>query len=130
MARDYFTFRERCDMRIYHFPIIVEGNFPFDMSLIHPLQQKAVKALYEEISKDNNVLEAWIFGSSASMACNIYSDIDLAVKTIDGDYWNSKLPTSTFRNDIDYINMAHVKEYSNLWYQIRKGVLIYEQIVK
>lgn len=43
---------------------------------VYPLQQKKVKRLIEAVKDDRNVLRVFIFGSSVTSACQVFSDVD------------------------------------------------------
>ena len=130
MAVDYMTFKERMAHRTYFFPVIVEGNFQFDMRRVYPLKQREVATLLEEIKNDDDVLEVWLFGSAPTMCCNIHSDLDVAVRTKSGEYWSSDLPRDVFSNGVDFVNLNHIKPGSKLYDNIMKGIKIYEQVKK
>jgi predicted nucleotidyltransferase len=46
---------------------------------IHPLQQKKVQQLYDELLKNETVQEITIFGSSVTERCHSGSDVDIYV---------------------------------------------------
>lgn len=50
---------------------------------VHPLMQDNVRKIIQ--SEDISHLELYIFGSSITMKCNLYSDLDIAVKTVEFD---------------------------------------------
>lgn len=53
---------------------------PFtNCAFVYPIQQHKVRALIDELSKNENVLRIIIFGSSVSTRCHIGSDVDVYV---------------------------------------------------
>lgn len=52
----------------------------FEIRRIYPLQQKAAKNVYDSMKVDSRVKSVVLIGSSISIRCNIYSDLDFIVE--------------------------------------------------
>lgn len=73
------TFEEYCDEHIFEFPLIVKSDFK-EIKRIHPQKQLQVNQIYTELKDNLLVQKIIVFGSTISIKCGIYSDLDLAVK--------------------------------------------------
>ena len=67
---------------------------------IHPLQQRKVRQLYDELSAKDNVQEIIIFGSSVTNRCHTGSDVDLYV---------------TLKNDENRLINSYMQFLFDLW---------------
>lgn len=62
----------------YVFPVVV-GPQEFSVERIHPLNQAKVVDVYKILKSHAEVKEAYIFGSSTNLRCNVKSDVDIAI---------------------------------------------------
>lgn len=102
---------------------------------IHPVKQKKVFALTNALLSDDlapSITDIIVFGSSITLFCDSYSDIDMVVLG-DFEHFTTKIPLYEF-GDVDlfgYNRESFLKEihtnrfYSNIW---TKGVRVYEQL--
>lgn len=89
------TWEEKCRVQYYSYPI-VKGlpSVPFDLSMVYPLQQRNVVAVYELLMDNPHIKGVTVFGSSVSQKCNINSDLDLLIDV--GDIgWEYRTEIST-----------------------------------
>lgn len=90
---------------------------------VYPIQQRKVRALIDELSKNENVMLIVIFGSSVSDRCHAESDVDLYVR-LKQDQAN--LITCYF--DFAYDLWTNFTIDDRMKEEIRKGgVAVYEQ---
>lgn len=118
----------------YIFPII-EKNDSFNMTRIHPLNQKKANIIFSTLSKDKRVNKVIIFGSSTTIRCNKNSDIDIYIalnkehnNNIDKGEISEKIQNK-LNYKVDIIWADKVKKDSKLYNNIMKGETIYEQAV-
>lgn len=123
---------EKNKEKIFYFPIVV-NNDSYDCARIHPLMQKKVNDIYNEIKKNKIIEKVIIFGSSVNIRCNKNSDLDIAIKIKDDNFnrENQNLISeviqeiSDYNSDIIWLNTIDVE--SQLYRNISsKGVIIYE----
>lgn len=91
------------------------------MNWIHPLKQKVVAAIVEQLKEECPDIEALaVFGSSTRNDCNVYSDLDLVV-------W--KPDTCRFTpncENYDLLFANHISRESAIWQSIlEEGVVVY-----
>lgn len=67
------------DKKLRKWNICIDRPFK-NCSFVYPIQQRKVRALIDELSKNENVLLIVIFGSSVSERCHIDSDVDVYVR--------------------------------------------------
>ena len=94
------TWEEKCRVQYYSYPI-VKGlpTVPFDLSVVYPLQQRNVVAVYELLRCDPHIKGVTVFGSSVSQKCNINSDLDLLIDV--GDIgWEYRTAISSQINQV------------------------------
>lgn len=117
------TWEEKCRVQYYSYPI-VNGlpTVPFDLSVVYPLQQRNVVAVYELLRYDPHIKGVTVFGSSVSQKCNINSDLDLLIDV--GDIgWEYRSTISSQINQvvstpIDIIWADRLPKNSNLYRDI------------
>lgn len=89
---------------------------------IYPIQQRKVKALIEDLRRDESVIRIVIFGSSVNDRCHIGSDIDIFYDSTNKE---TKLK-NTYDFEYDLWNNYTVDE--RLMKEInKKGVIVYER---
>ena len=82
------TYKEQCRGQICNFFIITEvpDHLPIqNLSRVHPLKQKLIIQIFEELQNKKllNKIESMIlFGSSITQACNMKSDLDMALQLL------------------------------------------------
>lgn len=123
---------EKNKENIFYFPIIV-NNDNYDCARIHPLMQKKVNEIFNEIKKSSIIEKVIIFGSSVNIRCNKNSDLDIAIK-LKEEYFNRENQNliseeiqviSDYNSDIVWLNT--IDSQSQLYRNISsKGVIIYE----
>lgn len=123
------TFEEYCEENIFEFPIIVKSEFK-EMKRIHPQKQYQISQIYNEFKDYSLIQKIIIFGSTISMKCNIYSDLDLAIKLTQN--------TSSAKNIVsEKIGLITDWNYDIIWLddtdlsepiveKIENGVIIFE----
>lgn len=117
------TWEEKCRVQYYSYPI-VKGlpSVPFDLSMVYPLQQRNVVAVYELLMDNPHIKGVTVFGSSVSQKCNINSDLDLLIDV--GDIgWEYRTEISTqvgqvVSTPIDIIWADRLPKNSNLYRDI------------
>lgn len=126
---------EKNKEKIFYFPIIV-NNDNYDCARIHPLMQKKVNEIYNQIRESSIIEKAIIFGSSVNIRCNKKSDLDIAIKLKEADFnrenqnqISEEIQNITdYNSDIVWLNKIDVE--SQLYRNISsKGVVIYEQVI-
>lgn len=117
------TWEEKCRVQYYSYPI-VKGlpTVPFDLSMVYPLQQRNVVAVYALLKDNPHIKGVTVFGSSISQKCNIYSDLDLLIDT-DDTSWEYRTEISTqigqvVTTPIDIIWADRLPENSELYRDI------------
>jgi predicted nucleotidyltransferase len=75
------SYRRFCDNHIFLFPIIVNTDF-VNINRIFPSKQKIVKSIYDNSDLHNLCKQIIVFGSSITLRCTMYSDLDLAVELL------------------------------------------------
>lgn len=118
--------------KVFHFPIIVENN-NFECDRIHPLAQKKINDIYNEIIKYDVIEKVVLFGSSINIRCNIKSDIDLAIM-IKSEHFNresqnliSEAIQEVADYNVDIVWLNTIDSSSQLFQNITlMGVVIYE----
>ena len=111
----------------YHFPIIESDEY-VDMSVIYPTKQLLVKQVLDELRNDDRILSLRLFGSSITMACHKYSDLDFAVEL--------KSTSTETRNEVsekiqlacnwgaDIIWLDHLRPDERLYTEIMNGLVL------
>lgn len=116
----------------YAFPIIV-NNDNYDVSRIHPLNQKKINIVFNIINNDSRINKVIIFGSSTTLRCNKNSDVDIYISLNQKDVNNENKDeiSEAIQNELDYkadiIWADRVNSNSRLYKNIMKGETIYEQ---
>jgi len=88
---------------------------------IYPIQQRKVKTLITDLTKDKNVIKIIVFGSSVNNRCHIGSDVDIYYETTNK---NTKLKNN-YDFEYDLWNNHNVDK--RLMEEInKKGVVVYE----
>lgn len=102
---------------------------------IHPVKQRQVHALTEALlaeDQENLITDIIVFGSTVTLFCDSYSDIDIAVLGTFEEF-NTHIPLHEY-GDIDlfgynkdaFLKLAdHNHFYSEI---VNKGVRVYEQL--
>lgn len=118
--------------KVFYFPVLIE-NKNYECDRIHPLKQRLVNEIFNEIKSSNIVKKAIVFGSSVNIRCNNKSDIDIAIELNDKDFnqnnqngLSEQIQEITGYNaDIVWLNTLDQKSrlYKNIY---MKGVTIYE----
>lgn len=109
---------------MWDFNLVVNSNLK-DINRIHPLKQRDVTALVNELQKDDNINRIIIFGSALDMRCNWYSDLDVYVETRDKEK-RVCLPYDDLEGEIDLVR--DIDHNSKLYKEIDKtGLLIWER---
>lgn len=99
------------ELRSYKMPelnkwkICIDNPF-VNCNKIYPLQQKKVLSLLEDLQKDQNVEQVFIFGSSVTSQCHVGSDVDIYVKL----NRNKKIEISSKNFDYDLWTNYNVDE--------------------
>ena len=108
---------------MWDFEIMDGINFKFS-NHVHPLMQKRVQNLLQNLSNDMNVKKIVLFGSSLEFRCNSNSDIDLYVEKEDVE-----VPLSANLDiDCEVDIVTNLDKDSNLYKEImRKGLLLFER---
>ena len=103
------------------FPVVINETFK-NIEQIHPIMQKRVKMMIDELSKDNNVQSAIVFGSSVTNHCSSESDIDIYVEINK----EKEVPVAAIDCGLDlWTNFSVV---SKMFDEIKKtGVIVYER---
>lgn len=115
----------------YIFPII-EKNDNYDVSRIHPLNQKKVDTIFNIVNGDSRINKLIVFGSSTTIRCNKDSDVDIyiSLNTKDINNKNKDEISEAIQNKLDYkadiIWADRVSNNSKLYKNIMKGEIIYE----
>lgn len=121
--------------KIYIFPIIV-NNDNYDVSRIHPLNQKKINIVFNIINNDPRINKVIIFGSSTTLRCNKNSDVDIYISLNQKDVNNKNKDeiSEAIQNELDYkadiIWADRVNGNSKLYKNIMKGETIYEQATR
>lgn len=115
--------------KYYKFPIIVD-NKNIDMSRIHPLKQKVVSRINDELMYDTGIASIMLFGSSVMMRCNQNSDIDLAIRLQD-DFVNEGTKNTVSEKiqevcdwNADILWFDRISRDDRIYHDICKGVQI------
>ena len=94
-----------------------------------------VNELYKLLKNEKTISKAYIFGSSVNIRCRVNSDIDIALELKD-ECFNSenKNKISEFIQEkteysADIVWLNSIDQTSQLYENIKKGVIIYEQII-
>ena len=121
--------------KVFYFPIVV-NNLNYQANRIHPLMQRVVNDIYEDVKTNNSIETVIIFGSAINIRCNNKSDIDVALK-IKNECFNIEYRNkiseiiqeiSNFNADIIWLNT--IDKNSRLYENVcKKGVVIYEQVI-
>ena len=117
----------------YVFPIIVK-NSNYDVSRIHPLNQKKIDIVFNIVNDDSRINKVIVFGSSTTIRCNKNSDVDIYISLYSKDINNKNKNeiSETIQNKLNYnadiIWADRVANESQLYKNIMKGETIYEQI--
>lgn len=91
---------------------------------VHPIMQKRVQKILEELSGDSNIKKIVLYGSSLEFRCNSNSDIDLYIEKINTDLPLKKEPEIDCEVDI----ITNLDHKSRLYEEINKtGLLLYEK---
>lgn len=116
----------------FYFPILIE-NCNYECNRIHPLKQRVINEIYNELKLSNIVDKAIIFGSSINIRCTNKSDIDIAILLKSKDFTqdnqnilSEKIQEITGYNaDIVWLNTLNNESrlYQNIY---MKGVTVYE----
>lgn len=133
------TYKEQCRGQICNFFIITEvsDHLPIqNLSRVHPLKQKPVVRIFEELLNKNllNKIETIIlFGSSITKACNMKSDLDIALRLLPHE---NKLENKNPVYDIigecsdwnfDIIFLDKIGHEGRLYKNIMNGVTLYHE---
>lgn len=98
-------------------------NFKY-ANRVHPLMQKRVETLLQELKKDPNIQKIVLFGSSLDFRCNSQSDIDLYIQKKNSDEKLTTLPDLDCEIDI----ITNLPSDSKLFQEIdRTGLLLFER---
>lgn len=101
----------------------------FQISRIYPLKQREVKKIWEFLKTKPFVTEVWIFGSASNLACTIYSDTDIAIRT-SGEETEQESGSLTpvlwnlCTNGCDILWLNEIKRGTEIYGNIRRGVRI------
>lgn len=117
------------------FPIAFElkDTFKYPDILVHifPTMQKDVRAILDYLSTDERIVKCIVFGSSLTLNCGVFSDIDLGISLIPGsteadfDKASSRI-RGLCSNNVDVLWIDHTKN-PLLEQNIQKGFVIYER---
>ena len=116
--------------RRYHFRNIYHSDV-LTIDRIHPLQQKIVINIIEKIS-NLGITKIVVIGSSLNLRCNPWSDLDIVLYGhLDGlQRANVEMKIlSNVDGKIDMLWMQDIKNTNRIIEDIRRGVVVYEQIV-
>lgn len=93
---------------------------------IHPLKQEDIQVLVNQAKEDSNIVRLIVFGSSVSIECRPWSDIDLYVETLSPD--KPELDTYCLRTESVDILTQPLDFSFGVGYSIaRDGIVIYER---
>ena len=85
--------------QMWDFPVVDNINFP-NVNRIHPLMQRNVAKLYNELKSDENIERVILYGSALDFRCNSNSDIDLYIEKYNTDLKVKSLPDLECEIDI------------------------------
>ena len=123
------TFEEYCNEHKFYFQNITGTDHPW-IREIHPLKQRLAAKIADLVQETNLCKRVIVFGSSISMKCNMYSDIDVAVELINDSRENRNYvseiigETSNWNYDVIWLNDLDKSE--RIWDSIKRGVVICE----
>lgn len=112
---------------------VISNNDNFEINRIHPLKQKSANIIFDIVKDDKRINKVIIFGSSTNITCNNKSDIDIMIELkksyISKDNKNiiSDNISKALDYNVDIIWKDTIKNNSNIYNNIMKGVTIYEQ---
>lgn len=110
--------------RMWDFPVAEGVSFP-DANRVHPLMQKRIDRLIQELTKDSNIQKIVLFGSSLEFRCDSNSDIDLYIEKYDREKALRSFPDLDCEVDV-ITNLPHE---SSLYKEIDKtGLLLFERV--
>ena len=93
---------------IFHTLVEIPG---VEVCRIHPLQQEAVKNVFDALKGEERIKVVVLFGSSVNLRCTIHSDLDFVVQ-LKPDFINNEV-----KNDIsEKIQEACNWNADVLWY--------------
>ena len=128
---DYVTFPERLRYRTYHFPVVVDGDFKFDMSRVYPIQQRLISEIVGVLNTYCIKGVVVLFGSSITPLCYGASDVDLAFDLCEGMSAVDCLALSDIhnlcKNGLDVVDL-HLNWDRQILASIRRGLTIYESL--
>ena len=109
--------------KMWDFPVVDNINFP-NLNRIHPLMQRNVAKLYNELKSDENIERVILYGSALDFRCNSNSDIDLYIEKYNTDLKVKSLPDLEFEIDIIF----NLDKSSRLYKEIDKmGLTLFER---
>ncbi len=128
-------YSEQCKRKIFTFPLAYEfetpSDLPFNIRHIHPLKQRSVLFIYEQLSNYTDILkDVWVIGSSVRPTCNYNSDVDLILSTSVEPYVYTNRLTECYDsirylpNGVDFIRMEHLGVNDMIYYEIFTGLKI------
>lgn len=103
-------------------PKVYEGPSYMNVNFIHPLKQKKVMELVENTKTNYPEVDAIVvFGSSTTVDCTVYSDIDLLIWKPEGYRFLTPM-----NDEYDVLMQQWVGRESELWREVlKKGVVVY-----
>lgn len=108
---------------MWDFPIMEGVSFP-KANRIHPLMQHRIEKLIQELSKDSNIRQIVLFGSSLEFRCSSSSDIDLYIEKYDPQKKLEHVPELDCELDI----ITNLPPDNKLYQQIdQTGLLLFER---
>ena len=109
--------------QMWDFPVVDNINFP-NVNRIHPLMQRNVAKLYNELKSDENIERVILYGSALDFRCNSNSDIDLYIEKYNTDLKVKSLPDLECEIDIIF----NLDKSSRLYKEIDKmGLTLFER---
>lgn len=104
--------------------VVLDGVDFQDCNRVHPLMQKRVQTILQNLSQDTNVKKIVLFGSSIEFRCNSYSDIDLYIEK----YNHDKPLEKDYEIDCEVDLIFDLNPSSRLYQEIdKKGLLLFER---
>ena len=104
-------------------------NYDIDASRIYPFNQHAVCCLSAGLKYLDKITEAYVFGSSLTDMCNIYSDIDVALSVTEDCTIEERSELTCILQTItcwrcDFVWLDRITETERLYFEIMKGLKI------
>lgn len=103
---------------------VKEGVTFKNATLVHPLMQIEVQSLIDQLSEDLTVNKVIVFGSSVTLHCNSFSDLDVLVQRTDYNVKLNPYPICDvaldllFQNDLGESILKEIQE---------TGVLVFDR---